>query len=127
MTLRLNIRQITWDRNFLKKRRLRYCLNRLFFSSFSTFLRRSYIKHNINKVPSKKITSQQLISQAPLFNSRSPPFLLSFNIIFQFSFFFPIILFYFFELIHLIFFKEDLFNLLSIFEGILLSFYHLYI
>jgi len=51
----------------------------------------------------QKTTSPQFILQAPLFNSRGQPFLLFFNIIFQFVFFFHLILIYSFEPVHIIF------------------------
>ena len=49
----------------------------------------------------QKTTSPQFISQAPLFNLRWQPFILFFNIIFQFAFFYHLILFYFFKPFHI--------------------------
>ena len=71
----------------------------------------------------QKTTHRQFISQAPLFNSRRQPFLL----FFQYAFFFHFILFYFLNRSILFFLRRVHLILLSIFEGILLSFYHLYI
>jgi len=59
----------------------------------------------------QKTTSRQFILQAHLFNSRWQPFLL----FFQYAFFFHFILFYFFEPVHLIFFKDGPFNFIIYF------------
>ena len=61
----------------------------------------------------QKTTSRQFISQTSIFNSRWKPFLLFFNIIFQYVFFF-----------HLIFFKEVPFNFINFVSK---EFYYLFI
>jgi len=61
----------------------------------------------------QKTTSRQFISQASLFNSRLKPFLLFFNIIFQYVFIFHLI---FFKPLNLIFFKEVLFYFITFFQ-----------
>ena len=128
----------------------RYRLARVFFS-FSIFLRRSQTKHNINKVPLKKVLfleciklnglsfNQKLLNatsknyfSAIYFTNTSLQLTLTnfsfiFNIIFQFTFFFHLIFFYYFEPVHIIFLRRVHLILLSIFEETLLSFYHLYI